>query len=112
MGSPPFTAALSPVRPRERREAERKLEELKKNRSIAVGRQTGFEEAILHSRWERWRFGFWFQTMKIFSLLCRKELREDQYEKADERHKNKMIAMRTTELVIKDLDLYYKALDQ
>lgn len=50
--------------------------------------------------------------MKVFSLLCRKELREDQYEKADERHKNKMIAMRTTELVIKDLDLYYKALDQ
>lgn len=111
-GFPPFTAALSPVRPRERREAERKLEELKKNRSIAVGRQRGFEEEILHYRWERWRFGFWFQTMKIFSLLCRKELREDQYEKADERHKNKMIAMRTTELVIKDLDLYYKALDQ
>lgn len=53
-----------------------------------------------------------FQTMEIFSVLGRKELREDQYEKADERHKNKMIAMRTTELVIKDLDLYYKALDQ
>lgn len=42
----------------------------------------------------------------------RKELREDQYEKADERYKNKMITLRTTELVIKDLDLYYKALDQ
>nr|XP_033466773.1 DNA repair protein RAD50 [Epinephelus lanceolatus] len=75
----------------ERREAERKLEELKKNRSIALGRQKGFEEAILE---------------------CRKELREDQYDKADERYKNKMITMRTTELVIKDLDLYYKALDQ
>lgn len=50
--------------------------------------------------------------MNIFYLLCRKELREDQYEKADERHKNKMIILRTTELVIKDLDLYYKALDQ
>lgn len=50
--------------------------------------------------------------MTIFYLLCRKELREDQYEKADERHKNKMIILRTTELVIKDLDLYYKALDQ
>uniref|UniRef100_H3DLI5 RAD50 double strand break repair protein n=1 Tax=Tetraodon nigroviridis TaxID=99883 RepID=H3DLI5_TETNG len=75
----------------ERREVERQLEELKKNRSIAVGRQKGFEEEILHYR---------------------KELREDQYEKADERHKNKMITLRTTELVIKDLDLYYKALDQ
>lgn len=78
-----------------------------------MGRQRGFEEEILHYRWERWRFRFVaFQTMTIFSLLGRKELREDQYEKADERHKNKMIAMRTTELVIKDLDLYYKALDQ
>ncbi|KAM7398271.1 hypothetical protein PAMA_006262 [Pampus argenteus] len=75
----------------ERREAERKLEELKKNRSIALGRQNGFEEAILEAR---------------------KELREDQYKKADELHKNKMITMRTTELVIKDLDIYYKALDQ
>uniref|UniRef100_A0A673A5R2 Zinc-hook domain-containing protein n=1 Tax=Sphaeramia orbicularis TaxID=375764 RepID=A0A673A5R2_9TELE len=70
---------------------ERKLEDLKKNRSIALGRQKGFEEEILHYR---------------------KELREDQYDKADERYKNKMIIMRTTELVIKDLDLYYKALDQ
>ncbi|XP_007552923.1 DNA repair protein RAD50 [Poecilia formosa] len=75
----------------ERRDAERKLEDLKKNRSIALGRQKGFEEEILHYR---------------------KELREDQYDKAEERYKNKMITMRTTELVIKDLDLYYKALDQ
>ncbi|XP_037544196.1 DNA repair protein RAD50 [Nematolebias whitei] len=75
----------------ERREAERKLEDLKKNRSIALGRQKGFEEELLHHR---------------------QELREDQYDKADERYKNKMIIMRTTELVIKDLDLYYKALDQ
>ncbi|XP_031725130.1 DNA repair protein RAD50 [Anarrhichthys ocellatus] len=75
----------------ERRETERKLEEMKNNRSIALGRQKGFEEEILHHR---------------------KELREDQYDKADERHKNKMITMRTTEMVIKDLELYYKALDQ
>uniref|UniRef100_A0A671V2S4 RAD50 double strand break repair protein n=1 Tax=Sparus aurata TaxID=8175 RepID=A0A671V2S4_SPAAU len=75
----------------ERREGERKLEDLKKNRSIALGRQKGFEEEIMHYR---------------------KELREDQYDKADERYKNKMITMRTTELVIKDLELYYKALDQ
>ncbi|XP_034034944.1 DNA repair protein RAD50 [Thalassophryne amazonica] len=75
----------------ERREVERKLEDLKKDRSIALGRQKGFEEEILQKR---------------------KELREDQYDKADERYKNKMIIMRTTELVSKDLDLYYKALDQ
>ncbi|XP_034461595.1 DNA repair protein RAD50 [Hippoglossus hippoglossus] len=75
----------------ERRDAERKLEDLKKNRSIALGRQKGFEEEILHYK---------------------KELREDQYDKADERYKTKMIVMRTTELVIKDLDIYYKALDQ
>uniref|UniRef100_A0A669CU22 RAD50 double strand break repair protein n=1 Tax=Oreochromis niloticus TaxID=8128 RepID=A0A669CU22_ORENI len=70
---------------------QRKLEDLKRNRSIALGRQKGFEDEILHYR---------------------KELREDQYDKADERYRNKMITMRTTELVIKDLDLYYKALDQ
>ncbi|CAN9501772.1 unnamed protein product [Ophioblennius macclurei] len=75
----------------ERRETERKLEDLKENRNIAQGRQKGFEEEILQFR---------------------KELREDQYDKADERYRNKMITMRTTELVIKDLDLYYKALDQ
>ncbi|XP_056140912.1 DNA repair protein RAD50 [Lampris incognitus] len=75
----------------ERRDVERTLEDLKKNRSIALGRQKGFEEEILH---------------------CRKELREDQYSKADEHYRDKMIKMRTTELVNKDLDLYYKALDQ
>ncbi|XP_068187944.1 DNA repair protein RAD50 [Antennarius striatus] len=75
----------------ERREGEHKLEDLKKTRSIALGRQKGFEEEILQYK---------------------KELRDDQYDKADERYKNKMIKMRTTELVIKDLDLYYKALDQ
>lgn len=52
------------------------------------------------------------QLANLVSRLCRKELREDQYDKADELYKNKMITMRTTELVIRDLDLYYKALDQ
>ncbi|TTX06314.1 DNA repair protein RAD50 [Bagarius yarrelli] len=75
----------------ERRELERKLEDLKKNRSLAVGRQKGFEEEILHFR---------------------KELREDQYCQAEERFRDKMIVMRTTELANKDLDIYYKALDQ
>ncbi|XP_026794416.3 DNA repair protein RAD50 isoform X2 [Pangasianodon hypophthalmus] len=75
----------------ERRELERKVEDLKKNRSVALGRQKGFEEEIL-------RF--------------RKELREDQYCQAEERFRDKMIIMRTTELANKDLDIYYKALDQ
>ncbi|XP_023694117.1 DNA repair protein RAD50 [Paramormyrops kingsleyae] len=76
---------------KERREVEQRLEDLKKNRSVAVGRQKGFEEEILHFR---------------------KELREDQYGQAEERFRDKMIVMRTTELANKDLDIYYKALDQ
>ncbi|KAG9346865.1 hypothetical protein JZ751_007214 [Albula glossodonta] len=75
----------------ERREAERRLDDLKKNRSVALGRQKGFEEEIM-------RF--------------RKELREEQYGKAEELYRHKMIVMRTTELANKDLDIYYKALDQ
>lgn len=67
------------------------MDDLKKNRSLAVGRQKGFEEEILHFR---------------------KELREDQYCQAEERFRDKMIIMRTTELANKDLDIYYKALDQ
>ncbi|XP_066501906.1 DNA repair protein RAD50 [Hoplias malabaricus] len=76
---------------KERRELERKVEDLKKNRSVALGRQKGFEEEIL-------RF--------------RKELREDQFCQAEEKFRDKMIVMRTTELANKDLDIYYKALDQ
>ncbi|XP_046898994.1 LOW QUALITY PROTEIN: DNA repair protein RAD50 [Hypomesus transpacificus] len=75
----------------ERRESERRVEELKRSRSVALGRQKGFEEEIL-------RF--------------RKELREEQYGQADERYRDKLIVMRTTELANKDLGVYYKALDQ
>uniref|UniRef100_A0A671RZZ0 DNA repair protein RAD50-like n=1 Tax=Sinocyclocheilus anshuiensis TaxID=1608454 RepID=A0A671RZZ0_9TELE len=75
----------------ERREVERKLEDLKKNRSVALGRQKGYEDEIL-------RF--------------RKELSEDQYCRAEDLYRDKMIVMRTTELANKDLDIYYKALDQ
>uniref|UniRef100_A0A8C2DQM0 RAD50 homolog, double strand break repair protein n=1 Tax=Cyprinus carpio TaxID=7962 RepID=A0A8C2DQM0_CYPCA len=75
----------------DRQEVERKLEDLKKNRSVALGRQKGYEDEIL-------RF--------------RKELREDQYCRAEDLYRDKMIVMRTTELASKDLDIYYKALDQ
>uniref|UniRef100_A0A8C1PLT3 RAD50 homolog, double strand break repair protein n=1 Tax=Cyprinus carpio TaxID=7962 RepID=A0A8C1PLT3_CYPCA len=70
---------------------ERKLEDLKKNRSVALGRQKGYEDEIL-------RF--------------RKELSEDQYCRAEDLYRDQMIVMRTTELANKDLDIYYKALDQ
>lgn len=72
-------------------ELENKIETLKTNHSLALGRQKGFEDEII-------RF--------------KKELREPQYKDAEEQHKDKIIVMRTTELVMKDLDIYYKALDQ
>ncbi|MBN3315434.1 RAD50 protein, partial [Atractosteus spatula] len=75
----------------ERKEVDSRIEDLKKNRSVALGRQKGFEEEIL-------RF--------------RKELREDGYCDAEEKFREKMIVMRTTELANKDLDIYYKTLDQ
>lgn len=58
---------------------------------MALGRQRGFEEEIL-------RF--------------KKELRDSQFKDAEEKYREKMIVMRTTELANKDLDIYYKALDQ
>ncbi|KAK6474836.1 DNA repair protein RAD50-like [Huso huso] len=75
----------------ERRELDNKVEDYKKNRSLAMGRQKGFEEEII-------RF--------------KKELREPQYRDAEEKFRDKMIVMRTTELANKDLDIYYKTLDQ
>ncbi|NXA74726.1 RAD50 protein, partial [Thryothorus ludovicianus] len=70
---------------------EEKIESLKRDHHVALGRQRGFEEEIL-------RF--------------RKELREPQFKDAEEKYRDMMIVMRTTELVNKDLDLYYKALDK
>uniref|UniRef100_A0A4W3KCI2 RAD50 double strand break repair protein n=1 Tax=Callorhinchus milii TaxID=7868 RepID=A0A4W3KCI2_CALMI len=75
----------------ERRQLDEKLEQLKDNRSLAHGRQKGFEEEIL-------RF--------------RKELKEQQYKDAEEKFREMMITIRTTELANRDLDIYYKALDQ
>ncbi|NXP86655.1 RAD50 protein, partial [Passerina amoena] len=75
----------------EQKHLEEKIEALKRNHHVALGRQRGFEEEIL-------RF--------------RKELREPQFRDAEEKYRDMMIVMRTTELVNKDLDLYYKALDK
>ncbi|KAG8439205.1 hypothetical protein GDO86_005431 [Hymenochirus boettgeri] len=74
----------------EHQELENKIETLKTNHSLALGRQKGFEDEIV-------RF--------------KKELREPQYKDAEEKYREKMIVMRTTELAIKDLDIYYKTLD-
>ncbi|XP_078086817.1 DNA repair protein RAD50 [Mustelus asterias] len=75
----------------ERKQLEERLDDFKKNRNLAQGRQKGFEEEILHFR---------------------KELREPQYKDAEAKFREMMIIMRTTELANKDLDIYYKALDQ
>ncbi|XP_066053069.1 DNA repair protein RAD50 isoform X2 [Chamaea fasciata] len=75
----------------EQKRLEEKIESLKRNHHLALGRQRGFEEEII-------RF--------------RKELREPQFKDAEEKYREMMIVMRTTELVNKDLDLYYKALDK
>ncbi|XP_062443426.1 DNA repair protein RAD50 [Rhea pennata] len=75
----------------EQKRLEEKIEELKRNHHVALGRQRGFEEEIV-------RF--------------KKELRESQFKDAEEKYREMMIVMRTTELVNKDLDIYYKALDK
>ncbi|NXX95247.1 RAD50 protein, partial [Centropus bengalensis] len=75
----------------EQKYLEEKIESLKRSHHVALGRQHGFEEEII-------RF--------------KKELRESQYKDAEEKHRDMMIDMRTTELAMKDLDLYYKALDK
>ncbi|XP_051487262.1 DNA repair protein RAD50 isoform X2 [Apus apus] len=75
----------------EKKHLEEQIESLKRNHHVALGRQRGFEEEIL-------RF--------------KKELRESQFKDAEEKYREMMIVMRTTELANKDLDLYYKALDK
>lgn len=75
----------------EYQDLENKIETLKTNHSLALGRQKGFEDEIMRYK---------------------KELREPQYKDAEEKHREMMIVMRTTELVNKDLDIYYKTLDQ
>ncbi|XP_034961294.2 DNA repair protein RAD50 [Zootoca vivipara] len=81
----------APQLKKDRQHLEDKIEELKRKESLALGRQHGFEEEIL-------RF--------------KRELRESQFKDAEKKYKEMMIDMRTTELANKDLDIYYKALDQ
>ncbi|XP_034260443.1 DNA repair protein RAD50 [Pantherophis guttatus] len=76
---------------RNQKHLEEKIEDLKRSHSLALGRQHGFEEEIL--RYKR-------------------ELKEQQFKDAEEKYREMMIVMRTTELANKDLDIYYRALDQ
>uniref|UniRef100_A0A670Y8A9 RAD50 double strand break repair protein n=1 Tax=Pseudonaja textilis TaxID=8673 RepID=A0A670Y8A9_PSETE len=75
---------------RNQKHLEEKIEDLKRSHSLALGRQHGFEEEILRYK---------------------KELREQQFKNAEEKYREMMIIMRTTELANKDLDIYYRALD-
>lgn len=75
----------------EHQKLEENIDTIKRNHSLALGRQKGYEEEILHFK---------------------KELRDPQYRDAEEKYREMMIVMRTTELVNKDLDIYYKTLDQ
>ncbi|XP_045344370.1 DNA repair protein RAD50 isoform X2 [Leopardus geoffroyi] len=75
----------------EHQKLEEKIDNIKRNHSLAIGRQKGYEEEIIHFK---------------------RELREPQFRDAEEKYREMMIVMRTTELVNKDLDIYYKTLDQ
>ncbi|ELV11437.1 DNA repair protein RAD50 [Tupaia chinensis] len=75
----------------EHQKLEENIDNIKRNHSLALGRQKGYEEEIMHFK---------------------KELREPQFRDAEEKYREMMIVMRTTELVNKDLDIYYKTLDQ
>ncbi|XP_036169874.1 DNA repair protein RAD50 isoform X3 [Myotis myotis] len=75
----------------EHQNLEEKIENIKTSHSLAIGRQKGYEEEIIHFK---------------------KELRSPQFRDAEEKYREMMIVMRTTELVNKDLDIYYKTLDQ
>ncbi|XP_022348806.1 DNA repair protein RAD50 isoform X2 [Enhydra lutris kenyoni] len=75
----------------EHQKLEEKIDNIKRNHSLAVGRQRGYEEEIIHFK---------------------RELQEPQFRDAEEKYREMLIVMRTTELVNKDLDIYYKTLDQ
>ncbi|XP_060561864.1 DNA repair protein RAD50-like isoform X2 [Ruditapes philippinarum] len=76
---------------RERRRLQREMENLTKQRHTAEGRQTELENQI---------------------RAVKKELQTDMYKGAEEKYRNKMIDLRTTELANGDLEKYYHALDK
>eukprot|EP00794_Sanderia_malayensis_P016217 gene16217-17850_t len=68
-----------------------RLDALRKDKANCEGRLKGFEEQ--QHRMQR-------------------ELRSDMFAGADDKHRKKVIELKTTELANKDLDTYYKALDR
>nr|QIC49984.1 DNA repair protein RAD50 [Actinia equina] len=75
----------------ERSRLHRQLDDLHKEKSHLEGRQKGFEDEIRR-----------YQT----------ELRSNMYNNAEEKHRQKVIEMKTTQMASVDLDKYYKALDR
>lgn len=76
---------------RERWRLQKEMEDLTRERHMAEGRQTELENQIKG---------------------IKKELLSDMYRGAEEKYRNKMIDLRTTELANGDLEKYYRALDK
>ena len=75
---------------RERTELQNQLDDLRKNKASFEGRLKGFED----------------EQRKI-----QRDLRSEKFAEADEKHRKKMIEVKTTEMANQDLEKYYKALD-
>lgn len=75
----------------ERQELQQQSDEIRKDKAHYEGRLKGYEDDV--RRFQR-------------------ELRSDMYRNADEKHRQQVIAMKTTEMANADLDKYYKALDR
>lgn len=74
----------------EKASLQKELEEMRKAKALSEGRLKGFEE----------------EEKRI-----QRELRSEKIAGADQKHRNKMIESKTTEVANLDLDKYYKALD-
>lgn len=75
----------------ERQELQQRSDDLRKEKAHHEGRLTGYEDDLRR---------------------CQKELRSDMCKNAEEKHRQQVIAMKTTEMANDDLGKYYKALDR
>eukprot|EP00112_Aurelia_sp_Birch-Aquarium-sp1_P008322 Seg1913.8 transcript_id=Seg1913.8/GoldUCD/mRNA.D3Y31 product="DNA repair protein RAD50" protein_id=Seg1913.8/GoldUCD/D3Y31 len=75
---------------RERTELQNRLDDLRKNKASFEGRLKGFED----------------EQRRI-----QRDLRSEKFAEADDKHRKKMIEVKTTEMANQDLEKYYKALD-
>ncbi|CAH3151310.1 unnamed protein product [Porites evermanni] len=74
----------------QRQDLQQQSDELRKNKAHYEGRLRGFDDEVKR---------------------CQRELRSDLYKNADEKHRQQIIALKTTEMANADLEKYYKALD-